>query len=154
KGEVCPAPANEVNAAGEAWLCIVQLFKSDENKRRYLGAADALSLTPAALHALVCIAPGEAKPMRVLADEWHCDRSNVTSIIDQLEERGLVERRVLRTDRRVKTICLTDAGARSRRQATELLSVPPASFGVLSEAEQRRLRNLLRKVTTDLPPLR
>ena len=42
----------------------------------------------------------------------------------------------------------------ARQQAIERLSVPPVGFDTLSGAEQRTLRDLLRKVTADLPPLR
>jgi len=55
--------------------------------------------------------------MRTLADRWRCDASWVTSLVDSLEERNLVERHVVPTDRRVKTIVLTDAGAKAREAA-------------------------------------
>jgi hypothetical protein len=50
-------------------------------------------------------------------------------------------------------IVLTDAGVAAKKRAFELLSEPPASFGVLSAVEQRQMRDLLRKVAeadTDL----
>jgi DNA-binding MarR family transcriptional regulator len=40
--------------------------------------------------------------MSQLADEWLCDASNATWIVDRLEERGLAERETTPTDRRVK----------------------------------------------------
>ena len=46
--------------------------------------------------------------MRVLADEWTCDASNATFIVDRLEERGLAERRSVPEDRRLKLVVLTD----------------------------------------------
>ena len=53
------------------------------------------------------IQPDESKPMKVLAAQWRCDASYVTSLVDGLEQRGLVERRLHPTDRRAKTIALT-----------------------------------------------
>ena len=52
---------------------------------------------------------GNPAPMRDLADQLNCDRSYITSLADQLEERGLVSRAV-GDDRRVKLLTLTDAG--------------------------------------------
>ncbi|MGH9182458.1 MAG: MarR family winged helix-turn-helix transcriptional regulator [Acidimicrobiales bacterium] len=141
------------DAAGrEAWLRVVQLLRSEENQRRFAGTAEAVGLTRTGLHALMCIHPGEARPMGALAEEWHCDPSNVTSLVDQLEERSLVERRVVAADRRVRTVALTEVGAKTRQRAMDLLSVPPASFATLTAAERRTLRDLLRKVTAHLPP--
>lgn len=42
------------------------------------------------------------RSMSQLADEWLCDASNATWIVDRLEERGLAERETTPTDRRVK----------------------------------------------------
>jgi DNA-binding MarR family transcriptional regulator len=142
------------SAAREAWGHVVQLFTSEENQRSFLEAAGSLDVTPAGLRALLCVRPDETTSMGILAQQWHCDPSNVTAIIDQLEQRGFVERRVNASDRRVKTVGLTAGGAAARQRAIERLSVPPAGFEALSGAEQRTLRDLLRKATAELPPLR
>ncbi len=84
--------------------------------------------------------------MRVLAGQWRCDASWVTSLIDTLEARGFVERRILPADRRVKTIVLTDAGAKAKERALDRLHQPPAAMAALTATEQRQLRDLLRKV--------
>ena len=52
----------------------------------------------------------EPRPMGELAQQMHCDNSNITGIVDRLTERGLVERRAAEGDRRVKLVALTDAG--------------------------------------------
>ena len=140
--------------AREAWGHVVQLFTSEENQRSFLEAAGSLELTPGGLRALLGLVPDEMTSMGILAQQWHCDPSNVTAVVDQLEQRGFVERRVSALDRRVKTVGLTRGGAVARQQAIERLSVPPAGFDALSGPEQLALRDLLRKVTADLPPLR
>ena len=91
--------------------------------------------------------------MSDLAESWGCDASYVTALADGLEERGLVERRPHPTDRRVKTIVLTPAGRTKRARAMELLAEPPAAFGALTAAEQRQLRDLLRKLVAADPEL-
>src|SRR3989442_14838086 len=122
-------------AAREAWGHVVQLFTSEENQRSFLDAAGSLDVTPAGLRALLCVLPDETTPMGVLAQQWHCDPSNVTAIVDQLEERGFVERRVRASDRRVKIVGLTAGGAAARQRAIERLSVPPVAFDALSDSE-------------------
>ena len=44
--------------------------------------------------------------MSSLAELLVCDASNITGIADRLEARGLVERRSVGADRRVKTLAL------------------------------------------------
>ena len=84
--------------------------------------------------------------MRVLAQGWGCDASWVTGIVDGLEERGYVERRVLATDRRVKVVHLTAEGERAKARAFAILHDPPAGVTTLSEVDQVALRDLMRKI--------
>jgi len=65
----------------------------------------------------------EPVPMRELASRLCCDASNVTGIIDRLEARGLVERRMAPDDRRVKRLVLTEAGHRLREEHWDGLTV-------------------------------
>ena len=148
------ANAGSRSAGHEAWQEIVRLFTSKENQRAFVETAGTLALTPAGLRALLGLVADETKPMGILAQEWHCDPSNVTAIVDQLEQRGLAERKVSPADRRVKTVTLTPLGAKARQEAMARLSIPPAGIAALSAAEQSLLRDLLRKVTADLEPLR
>jgi DNA-binding MarR family transcriptional regulator len=84
-------------------------------------------------------------PMRELASRLCCDASNVTGIVDRLEARGLVERRVAPGDRRVKHLVLTDAGRTVRRQHRDALTVDLPLLDELSPAERRQLVELLRR---------
>jgi DNA-binding MarR family transcriptional regulator len=127
---------------------IAELWFSDECHDRFHAACGAEGLTPPQLKALLSMRPGEAKPMRALADRWRCDASWVTGIVDGLEEKGLVERRVLPADRRVKTVSITPLGEKAKQRALELLEEPPAAVAALDPADQRSLRDLLRKVVS------
>lgn len=84
--------------------------------------------------------------MRELAERLYCDASNVTGIVDRLEERGLVERQILPGDRRVKRLVLTDEGRalRTAHQARLAVDVPLVSS--LSPDERRMLADLFRRV--------
>jgi DNA-binding MarR family transcriptional regulator len=87
----------------------------------------------------------EPLPMSSIASMLRCDRSAVTWITDRLEERGYVERRTDPRDRRVKLLALTEEGCRVREEIRRRLAVPPEPLTRLSAADQRTLRDLLRK---------
>lgn len=84
-------------------------------------------------------------PMRELARRLGMDASNLTGVVDRLEERGLVERRADPADRRVRQLALTDDGEQLRRALeARLMSAPPLLAG-LDEEQRRTLRDLLRR---------
>lgn len=89
----------------------------------------------------------EPKPMGELAQYLHCDNSNITGIVDRLEERGLVERRAAEGDRRVKLVALTAEGEQLRAELVRRRSQPPAEFENLSQAELKKLRQLFAKIS-------
>ncbi len=80
-----------------------------------------------------------------------CDASNVTGIVDRLEKRGLVERRVDPYDRRVKLLVVTPAGRALRRRFEERLLAGMPGIDALGEEESKRLLRLARKMTPDAP---
>jgi DNA-binding MarR family transcriptional regulator len=88
----------------------------------------------------------EPKPMGELAQHMHCDSSNITGIVDRLEERGLVERQAAERDRRVKLVALTAEGEALRDELARRRSVPPPEFAELSEAELSKLRQVFAKL--------
>jgi MarR family transcriptional regulator, organic hydroperoxide resistance regulator len=109
-----------------------------------------LGLTFAQAHALRLLEPDRPSPMSALADRLFCDASNVTGIADRLEARGLVERRTVGADRRVKTLALTSAGVELRSRVADVMSEPPAAIAALSAADQRALRDILRRAAAHL----
>lgn len=88
--------------------------------------------------------------MGELAKVLVCDNSNITWITDRLEERGLVERRPAKHDRRVKLLVLTPEGHRVREKIQAALSEPPAAITALSREDQRSLRGILKRVSAEL----
>lgn len=136
-----PAVAREVTQA------LAELFFSAENQQRFHGTADDLRLTLPMLKGLLELEPGSDLPMRTLAEMWGCDASFVTVMVDGLERRGLVERRVADYDRRIKTVELTPEGVAVRERALEAVYAPRAGFLALTATEQAALAKLLRKMT-------
>jgi MarR family transcriptional regulator, organic hydroperoxide resistance regulator len=129
--------------ASEAWVLIAELFTSQRSRTMCVSAE--FDLAPGQLHALKWLDPDAPKPMRDLAAALACDNSNVTGIIDRLEDRGLVERRAAAHDRRVKMLVVTPKGQELRRQIKERMESAPPQLLRLSEDEQAALRDLLRK---------
>jgi MarR family transcriptional regulator, organic hydroperoxide resistance regulator len=133
-------------AATEAWALLQEIFHSQRPK--FMSILREYDLVPPQSIALQALA--EPMPMGELAKLMACDNSNVTWITDRLEERGLVERRPAKWDRRVKLLVLTPKGRRVREEIKARLSVPPQAIKDLSRAEQRTLRAILKHVTAGL----
>src|SRR3979409_2803010 len=71
-------------------------------------------------------------PQREAALQLGYDPSNITALADVLEARGLLERRLDPSDRRVKTLARTVEGERMVRELDESLSHPPKSLSRLT----------------------
>jgi DNA-binding MarR family transcriptional regulator len=102
-----------------------------------------LGLTPNDARALSALDVAEGRTMRSLADEWGCDASNATLIIDRLEKRGFAERRGRPGDRRVKLVVLTAAGAKTRQRLLDGMYDPPPEMLALPRASLEVLRSAL-----------
>lgn len=89
---------------------------------------------------------------RELARRLHYDPSNITSLADSLEARGLLERRADASDRRFRLLALTADGERLRLELENRLAKPPAFLDRLTPAEQEKLLVLLGKVFKTEPP--
>jgi MarR family transcriptional regulator, organic hydroperoxide resistance regulator len=139
--------ANESDPAVEAWRLITNLVFSA--KPRIFQAAQEFDLHPGQLRALQLLDPGSELPMSALAGQMFCDASNVTGIVDRLEARGLLERRPAKHDRRVKMLAVTAEGERVRARLIERLSTPPPQLAALPPADQRALRDALRRALGD-----
>ena len=127
----------------QAWPALVGLIM--QQRWRWAEVAEQLGISQAGLRGLLAIDPDQPRSMGDLARELNCDRSYVTSIVDDLERAGLAERRVAAEDRRVKTIALTPAGGRALGTVRDSLMKPPAELAALTLAQQRTLANLVRK---------
>jgi DNA-binding MarR family transcriptional regulator len=68
-------------------------------------------------------------------------------MVDRLEERGYVERRMLASDRRVKTVALTPLGAKAKAELLARLSDPPAALVELPVADLATLRAAMAKLS-------
>jgi DNA-binding MarR family transcriptional regulator len=75
------------------------------------------------------------------------DRSSMVAVLDELEARGLAERRADPADRRKRSIHLTDEGrTQLQRMRAVARKVGQQSFAALSDEERATLHQLLRKL--------
>lgn len=90
---------------------------------------------------------GEAPTQRELAQFLQLDPGQIVSLIDPLEEQGLVQRVVDENDRRNKLIVATPAGRALQRKAKALCEeANDESLAALSRAERMALQGLLFRV--------
>lgn len=132
--------------AAEAWGAVLDVGMGQRS--RFFKILQKFGLTPGDLRALAVLEPDEPRPIGLLAQAWECDASNATWMVDRLEERGLVERRLVPTDRRVKMIALTPLGVKTKEEVFERLHEPPPEFLALDRAVLEQLRDALSR----LPP--
>jgi DNA-binding MarR family transcriptional regulator len=119
------------------------LMRTAPDRGRSLGRR---GLTPNDSRALASLNPQEGRTMRSLADEWECDASNATWIVDRLERSGLAERRTVPHDRRVKLVVLTARGVKTKAELMEEFLTPPAELLDVDQSDLETLQGALDKI--------
>jgi DNA-binding MarR family transcriptional regulator len=127
--------------AREVWGQVLDLAMSQRN--RFVHTLTEFGFTFGDFRALAVMEPDQPVPMGSLAHAWNCDASNATWVVDRLEERGLVERRMLPTDRRVKTVVLTELGVKTKAELFHALYAPPQEFLDLDPEHIEALRGAM-----------
>jgi DNA-binding MarR family transcriptional regulator len=136
-------PQRRVSAdpASEAWRRFYGVLRGIKDFWPTVAADCDLPL--AQLKVLVELGYMAPVPMHVVAECMACDASNVTGLVDRMESRGLLERRLDEHDRRIKLIALTKAGHDLRARILARLEAPPPCFEALTVAEQRAIASAL-----------
>lgn len=112
--------------ARRVWQLMFEcLMRTAPDRGRSLGRR---GLTPNDSRALASLNSQAGRTMRSLAEEWECDASNATWIVDRLERFGLAERRTVPHDRRVKLVVLTPRGAKTKAELMQEFLTPPAEL--------------------------
>ena len=134
-----PRPRSRAALAADAWRSIFDFIVFTAGHRN--SALAGLGLTPNDSRALMSLDAEAGRTMRSLAQEWECDASTATWIVDRLEAKGLVERRSHAPDRRVKLVVLTSAGVETRNEMLAATYAPPPELLELDAAELAALRD-------------
>ena len=109
----------------------------------YAVCAAEFDLTAAQAKVLMSLQPGEAAPMRELAERVGSDPSNLTGLVDKLETRGAVRRVPDSVDRRVKTLQLSEDGRHLREAFWHRLTHDAGPIAALTPVQVRQLCVLL-----------
>jgi len=116
----------------------------------FAAIARELDLRPAAFGTLRML--GQPRTMSEVANALQCDNSNVTGIVDSLEQKKLVRRRPSEEDRRVKLIELTPEGRRVHARLSKAFATPPGWVDALAKEDQRALRDILQRAVDARTP--
>jgi DNA-binding MarR family transcriptional regulator len=135
---------NRTAVATDVWRRIFDFIIATHAQRD--AVLQRFGLTPGDSKVLMHLEASEGRTMRSLADAWSCDASNATWMIDRLEQRGLVERRPMTGDRRVKKVVLTPVGVEMKAALCEALYEPPRELLDLPLADLETLRDALAKL--------
>jgi DNA-binding MarR family transcriptional regulator len=118
--------------------------------RRFAQRLAALDLHPPLFRVLNVVDAAEGQSQQAIGEAIQAPASRMVAIVDELEQRGLVERRPHPSDRRIRALYLTRQGrrllARGRKIAME--HEQELTRG-LSAADRKRLIALLQKVVDE-----
>lgn len=117
-------------------------------KQGLMAVGKEYDLTPIQATTLALVDRGHPKPMNSFQKLYNCDASNITGIVDGLEEKKLVIRGEHPDDRRVKTILLTDEGAVVQEHLIKSFTqIDTMILGNLTEAELASFKSIIIKLT-------
>jgi DNA-binding MarR family transcriptional regulator len=147
-GYDCPVGADQPRGkralAADVWRLMAECSMAQFGRATEM--LQPLGLTPGHVKLMMKLEEGVGRAMGSLAQSFHCDASTMTWLVDRLEERGLVERRSLPSDRRVKAVALTQRGVAMKGQLMERVFEPPDEFLTLDLDALMLLEETLTKV--------
>jgi DNA-binding MarR family transcriptional regulator len=119
--------------------------------RRFHEVLRPLGLEPGEFALLRAVAASNGEAQNALAERLHISPSWMVAVVDDLEKRGLLERKPHARDRRVRNLHLTSAGKKLLRQAERQAEQFDRQVGEeLGEADLQHLLDLLDQVAAGL----
>jgi MarR family transcriptional regulator, organic hydroperoxide resistance regulator len=106
---------------------------------------ETLELTYTQAKLLWRLEAGDTPSLKEAARRCGVDPSNLSDVVDQLVDRGLVATRPGEHDKRLKVLRLTGEGVRLRRRLVSCLATNP-TIDSLSSERQSQLLEILREV--------
>jgi DNA-binding MarR family transcriptional regulator len=120
-------------------------FEASQRFRQMLAP---LGLEPRQFALLRHVAHSEGQTQQALGDALGIPKSRMVALIDDLEDRGLVERRLRPDDRRARALHVTDQGGRCLADAMRIAAEHEAFVrDRLSPGEHRELVRMLQRLT-------
>jgi DNA-binding MarR family transcriptional regulator len=141
--------ASRPEAAGDGFgLLLVQL--GFHVAARFNDAIAPLGLEPRHAGTLRRLAAHEGQSQQAFAEQLRIHPNRVVFLVDELEERGLIERRRSPADRRTNALYLTERGHQVVQQAADATAEYSVSLGhTLTPNQRRQLKRLLRLVADE-----
>jgi len=116
----------------------------------FLSIAREFDLRPSTFAALRALE--QPRTMGELAGVLHCDNSNVTGIVDSLEDKALAVRKPSEADRRIKVVELSGQGEALLKRLKREVAKPPAWVKDLPAEDQEALRDILQRAVASRTP--
>jgi DNA-binding MarR family transcriptional regulator len=107
-----------------------------------------LGLEPRNFGMLTRLAANEGKSQQAIGEMMGLNATRMVFLVDELEQRGLVERRRNPADRRSHALYLTEEG-RAKLRDGQRASTGVAVGGSLTAAERKQLATLLRRLADE-----
>lgn len=118
--------------------------------RRFAERIAAVDLNPPLFRVLNLVAAAEGRSQQAIAAAIEIPPSRMVALVDELEQRGLVERRPDLKDRRVRALFLTRAGKRRLARGREIAEQHEEELTAgMNAADRKRLVGLLQKIVDE-----
>jgi DNA-binding MarR family transcriptional regulator len=133
------------------YLSLIEFLMAAKQHVVAIGAE--FGLTSIQVITLLLVDEHQPRPMKSFCPMFHCDASNVTGIIDGLEDKGLVSRQNDPNDRRIKVICLEKAGKVMQQTIIKRLDgMDSPLFDALNSQEKQQFAGIIAKIAAAKKP--
>ncbi len=128
----------------QSYLALIEFLMLSKQRIIEIGTNNHLS----SMQTITLLLLKNPRPMGTLRRIFNCDASNITGIVDGLEQKNLATRFDINSDRRVKMIRLLPNGKKLRNILVhELTNDHHYLLGCLSEYETKNFIELIQKIT-------
>lgn len=118
--------------------------------RQFSERIEEVGLQPPLFRVLNLVDAAEGRSQQAIGEAIEVPPSRMVALVDELEQRGLVERRPHPTDRRVRALYLTAKGRRTLVRGREIARAHEEELTRgMAAADRKRLTQLLQKIVDE-----